>query len=299
MRKLYQKPPLTLEEQLAQLKTRGLIIHDLPAATLALPHIGYYRLSAYWYPYRQIDGHIVLDQFIVGASFEDAVTLYQFDRKLRLCIMDAIERIEVSLRTKITYQLAHQYGTYAHTDPSHFHDNFQHTAWLNKLEHETEKSKEEFIVHFQEKYIGFPRLPVWMATELLSLGSLSMLFRGLKIDDQRAIAKMYEIHHKRLADWLQVLTYIRNICAHHSRLWNKRLAIRPSTSGTEKECPPPSTPRNDKVFIILLIIRQLLRTSENDWKNAIEKFLSPIINQPHLRKAMGAPSDWTNHSLWK
>lgn len=93
------------------------------------------------------------------------------------------------------------------------------------------RSQEDFISHFKVNYDGFPRLPVWMATEVMSFGVLSKLFNALKNEDKREIAKIYHLHPKTLADWLHVLTYIRNICAHHSRLWNKKLAIRPNLHG--------------------------------------------------------------------
>jgi len=198
MLKDYTKKPLTYLQQLDLLQQRNMIIHDRSAALSTLSKISYYRLSAYWYPFRQRDSSgRVTDNFVSGSSFEEAVRRYEFDRKLRLLVLDAIERIEVSLRTKLTYHLAHQYGAYGHTDFSNFHPQFHHTHWLSELElKEASRSQEEFIRHFKNHYRGFPRLPVWIATEVMSFGLLSKLFRGLKHQDKRIIGEAYDLHPK-------------------------------------------------------------------------------------------------------
>lgn len=116
----YTKPPLTYEQQVTLLKERGLIIDDEIRAERLLSHISYYRLSAYMLPFRKLDGGNYLDQFKEGTSWDDVYNLYLFDRKLRLLVFDAIERIEVSIRTQITYQLSHKYGSHWQTDASIF-----------------------------------------------------------------------------------------------------------------------------------------------------------------------------------
>lgn len=302
MLKPYTKKPLTFEAQLTQLKNRGLMVNDTRAALGILTHISYYRLSAYWHPYRTRDAKgIITDNFVPNASFESVLARYEFDRKLRSLVLDAIERIEISLRTQITYHLAHKYGAYGHTVSTNFHPQFKHQAWLDELEKkEAVRSREEFICHFSATYQGFPRLPVWMATEVMSFGLLSKLFKGLQLDDQRAIAQIYSIHHKTLADWLHVLTYIRNICAHHARLWNRNLAIRPSLKGLDKNWLPPQIPHNNKLFIVILIISQLLKISNNDvdWRKNMEELISTAAIDPSLYKGMGFLNNWKNHILW-
>jgi abortive infection bacteriophage resistance protein len=302
MSKPYHKKPLTFEGQLTQLQDRGLTVNDPKVALSTLSHISYYRLSAYWHPHRKRDGSgVVLDDFISNASFEEVLARYEFDRKLRLLILDAIERIEVSLRTQITYHLAHQYGAYGHTFSTNFHPQFKHQEWLKELEQkEAVRSQEEFIRHFKDAYEGFPRLPVWMATEVMSFGLLSKLFKGLASNDQKAIAKIYAIHPKALADWLHVLTYVRNICAHHGRLWNRKLAIRPSLKGLGKDWMSPQPLDNDKLFIVILIMNQLLKINNNDtdWRKNFEALMLPITKNTRLCKSMGFLEDWEKHKLW-
>jgi abortive infection bacteriophage resistance protein len=106
----YAKPALTFDDQIALLQRRGMTFDDLEAARRTLSHVSYYRLSAYWHPFKQSD-----DSFRPGTRFEEALRLYEFDRRLRLCILDGIERVEVVARTAVTYALSHALGPFAHT----------------------------------------------------------------------------------------------------------------------------------------------------------------------------------------
>jgi abortive infection bacteriophage resistance protein len=123
--------------------------------------------------------------------------------------------------------LSFGWGTFAHYEKSLFRRNFDHDQWAASLEVEVSRAKERFIEHYKSKYSGFPRLPLWMASEIMSLGSLSLLYSGLLPDPQRRICSVFKIHHEVLKTWFHVITYLRNICAHHGRLWNREFAIRP------------------------------------------------------------------------
>lgn len=300
MLKPYTKPALSFADQLQLLESRGLHIPDQDLALRHLSAISYYRLSAYWHPFlqRHAAGKVT-GSFQPGTDFDHVLRLYEFDRHLRLLVMDAIERIEVHVRTLVTYHLGHQYGAFGHTDPANFHPKFNHANWLAKLETEAWQSKDAFVEHFKSKYAGFPTLPIWMSTEVMSLGSLSFCYTGLKNQDKRHIARQVGIHHKRLKEWLHTLTYIRNICAHHSRLWNRELAIKPERV-REPEWSPPITPRHDRLFYVLLILRVLLRSNDNGdhWVARCNELLETLASETRYRVAMGLPSGWQAHPLW-
>jgi len=296
----YTKPALTFEQQLEHLQARGLEVTSPVRAIATLASISYYRLSGYWYPMRQrAPGGEVLNEFEPGATFDSAVGLYEFDRQLRLLVLDAIERVEVALRTVVTYHLGHRYGALGHENATNFHPRFEHAAWLAKLHDEVERSQDAFVTHYQRTYEGFPALPIWMVTEVMSLGSLSRLVRGLKPNDKRDVTAGFNLHPKRLEDWLHVLTYVRNVCAHHSRLWNRELAIRPDVKGGA-EWLPPVTPRNDRIFYTLLMLRHLQRCSGNgdEWAKACEALLDPVTSIDRWRIAMGFPNEWLSHPVW-
>ena len=301
MVKVYTKSPLTFEQQLQQLKKRGLIIDNDEFVISKLRTISYYRLSAYWHPFRKIEENSTIsDDFEAGTDFNKVMKLYEFDRRLRLLVMDAIERIEVHARTLFTYQMGHTYGTFGHTEAANFHPGFNHAPWLEKLEEETSRSKDVFIIHYKNKYSDFPTLPIWMVTEIMSLGSLSVGYWGLKHGDKKIISNEFALPHKCLADWFHTLTYIRNVCSHHGRLWNRKLSIRPGTM-RNRNWNPPITPRKDRLFYVLLILRHLLHKADadNEWKKQCDKLLKPVTEDRKRRAAMGIPEDWTAHPVWQ
>ncbi len=291
----YVKQALTLEEQIDLLAARGLIVADRAAAAHTLARISYYRLSAYWHPFKRDN-----DSFEPGTPFATAVHLYELDRHLRLHVMDALERVEVALRTAITYTLCHAVGPYGHCDPANFRTKFRPQQWIAKIHREAQQSRDEFVQHFKDKYDGFPDLPLWMATETLPFGSLSLLYQGLRPDEQRPIAADYGVHHDVLRSWLHSLAYVRNICAHHARLWNRELAIAPELPRRDPHWCPPLTPTNRRVFAVLLVLRQMMAHHHEDdhWQRRVSALIAAADLSPASRVAMGLPEHWAEHPLW-
>lgn len=298
----FEKPAVSYEKQLKKLSSRGMEFSNITddAALQLLSSIGYYRLSAYWYPFRQRRGFQILSDFKPNTQFTKIKALYEFDRTLRLLIMDAIERIEIMVRTQINHNLTLKYGVFAHADSVNFHKNFRHTQWLSRVSKEVERSNDDFIKHFEQKYDGYPTVPLWCTTEVMSLGNLSRMYKGLLHEDKKSIANYFNIHPKRLTDWLHVITYIRNACAHHSRLWNRSLSIRPHKV-KDPLWQSQDTLQNNRIFYILLILRFLMHASgnESNWKQQIEKLMEQWSDDENVLKMMGVPSNWKNHPIWK
>lgn len=303
----YSKSAITFANQVIRLEDKGMVFDNKIAAEKKLASINYYRLSGYWYPFRIRNANDeVTNQFEAGTNFSKVIEIYEFDRRLRFLVLDAIERVEIAVRTQFTYHIGCQYGAFGHTNKANFHRKFQHGIWISHIEKEIDRSSDVFIQHFKSKYTGFPTIPVWMLTEVISLGSLSRGYKGLKNDsasgigDKKIIAQHFDVHHKKLEDWLHTLSYIRNICAHHGRLWNRNLVIRPGRT-KERNWIPPITPRQDRLFFILLILRHLLRATGNgdDWAQAINRLLEPLASETRWRAAMGLPKDWKTHPVWR
>lgn len=235
------KPWKSFEEQLALLRSRGLLVDNEPAALDYLDRIGYYRLSGYWYSFRELEitqdskgkqNFYRKDNFLDGGHFEDAVKIYVFDKKLRLLALDALERIELSVRVDIAHLLGEQ-DIHAHENAQLFHGHFskqlikkggnagrtQHQIWLERYGHMVVRARREPFVHHYNKKYG--RLPIWVAIEIWDFGLMSKLYAGMKAKDQFDIAQKYgAVDGKAFAGWLRSLNFIRNVSAHHSRLWN-------------------------------------------------------------------------------
>ncbi|MCK7471419.1 MAG: Abi family protein [Desulfomicrobium escambiense] len=159
-----------------------------------------------------------------------------FDKRLRLLALDALERIEIALRVDISHTLG-KLDTFAYLRPDFLHSDFSHTLdpksglsrhhdWLGKHAQLISRSKEEFVRHNKGKY-GLP-MAIWVACEVWDFGTLSKLFAGMRELEQDAISSRYGLHNGRIfATWLRSLNYLRNVCAHHSRLWNRNIIDQP------------------------------------------------------------------------
>ena len=218
----YNKPPYTYEQHLELLQTRGLTVGSSENAIQFLQHVNYYRFSAYCIPFQDSP-----NSFLPGIEFENIVELYRLDEALRNALMAVLSPIEIFFRTRIVYELSHSRGAFAHYEVENFRPDFKYSDWITSLEDETARSKEKFLEHYKIKYTGVPRLSLWMACEIMSMGSLSLLYSGLISPLQRSICSILEINNYIFGNWLHVVTYLRNICAHHARLWNRELQIRP------------------------------------------------------------------------
>lgn len=169
------------------------------------------------------------DQFLTGSRFEEAVQLYVFDKKLRLLALDALERIEMAVRVDVAHLIG-QYGALSYTDNRTFDANFVNKRqphfryqtslkfWTKKFEGLVKRSrKHDFVSHNLTKY---GELPIWVAIEIFDFGCLSLLYSGLKFRDREIVAQKYGLGAVEFASLIRSLSYIRNVAAHHSRLWN-------------------------------------------------------------------------------
>lgn len=276
------KSPATFEEQIQILKKRGLVIDDEDVAFRTLQRINYYRLSAYGLSLKNND------RFYTGVTFSQIHALYEFDHRFRYLIMDMTEQVEIAFRTHISYRIAHTYGSLGHLDSAHFEDEKYHEAFLLELDKEVRRSQEIFIKHHFDKYEG--NIPVWVAIEVLSFGTLSKLFSNLKNEDKNYIAKSnYRIPAIYLESWLKCLSYIRNICAHYGRLYNRPLTSRPRLDHQSKKL----SIQQNRIFAHLYVLKQLIpeRRKWSDFVTRLEALLSEYKDVIELER-IGFPEDW-------
>lgn len=294
----YDKPPLSFEEQADLLIKRGLIV-DRALLIGRLKNVNYYRLSGYLYPYRQPN-----DNYKSGTTFEKIWRHYTFDRRLRLIVMDAIERFEVSIKTQLIYALAHSTGAFGYAESTNFPklSSEDHERLIKTITDEVDRSKEKFVDHFRSKYGDtHQHLPLWMAGEIMSFGCALTIYRGMPDQIKRNIASHYGIPDAVLTSWLQTINVIRNICAHHSRLWNKEFGVRPFIPRKKKypEWHEPVVISQNRMFGILTILHYLLRITapQSKWKTRLNNLLDEYTEIS--RWSMGFPDNWKDSSLWK
>lgn len=232
----YTKNWLSFDDQVALLQKRGLIVENKDAAASYLSFANYYRFSGYCLAFQGNLNESGERVFIDGTKFEDVQKMCVFDRRLRDALSDALELVEIALRCDIAYNFSRIHGAFGHIDPQNFIPDFsaskcgypsKFSIWKNKIIEETKRSKELFVRHYRETYQEYPDLPLWIMSELCSFGSLSVMLNHMTKSDLRIISANYRLQPCVLTSWVHSFTYLRNVCAHHSRLWDKYVAIKP------------------------------------------------------------------------
>ena len=296
----HAKPWLPLPDQLQRLKTYGLVISDETTAVEFLEHINYYRFGGYGLAF-EASRHV----YLPGTTFEAIRHAYEFDRALRDLVTEALEVVELDLRTTVAYWYGKSYGAFGHCLARNCHDRTAHRQWIKKLRDETRRSREAFITHHRVRYAQFPDLPIWVATEIMSFGSLSRMYANLIKADQKPIAARYRLQPLTLGSWIHHLVYVRNLCAHHARLWDRVWDIKPEFPAG-KAWQAPSVPSNARLFASLLIQNTLLRHCPAEqaffaeWRRRVEDLLSNSApSAPMAHERMDLPPDWHQHPLWK
>ena len=296
---IYSKPPLSITDQISKLKQRGLKFHDEQRAAHYLSNISYYRLRAYTYPFQ--DNTNPTHPFITDISFEDIIELYVFDRRLRLLVFNAIEKIEIALRTKIIYQFSLKQGSHWHENANMYRNLNYFKSNIDDLYKEVDRSTETFIEHYKNTYSTPYYPPAWMSLEVISMGLLSKLFSNLiKCDEKKEVAKAFGLSHPMILEsWMHAFAGLRNICAHHSRLWNRRFTIVPKIP--YNTIYPFIRNRNineNKLYAQLCCINYLIQiiSPNSSFVANLKKLLGTCTLVDC--KEMGFPTDWRNEPIW-
>lgn len=303
----YNHTPTTVTDQIALLHSRGMCGDD-DLMRRWLRTVGYYRLSAYWLPLELPPNasQTRSKQFPPNTAFSDIIDIYVFDRKLRLLVMEAVDRFEIAVRARWTNLLSLAHGSHAHTDARNFHDGFEHARMFAKIAKTAEESSEVFVEHYRRKYTD-PFIPsLWHVTELMTLGELSHWVKATsdhRMKDE--LARDLGLPNKEVLEGtLQLLSYVRNICAHHGRLWNRK---------TVKRAPNIRQMRNDmdidrsgkqhqprnSIYNVLVILARTLRHQSPDTTFPQRVRLLVESRTTAQQNAMGFPSDWRSRPIWQ
>jgi abortive infection bacteriophage resistance protein len=298
----YTKPAISIENQILQLRERGLGISDDEYATKCLSSISYYRLRAYTYPFQ--DNTTPEHPFIAKISLPEIIEIYDFDSKLRQLTFKSLEKIEIALRTQIIYQFSLVHGSHWQLIPSLFQDTARFASHLEMLNKELKRSDETFIKHYYSKYTQPTQPPSWMSLEIASFGLLSKLFRNLKKGDAKneviqyfGLKKFYE-----LENWMLCFTNLRNICAHHGRLYNRRFTAKPKLPYNTVN-PLFSKIQTREVFankfyaVMCCLIYTCLQIDSESF--IADDFKELLQNAPlTITEDMGIPDEWETHDIW-
>lgn len=311
----YMKPALSHQNLLQRLSDRGLNIGSEERALRYLRHIGYYRLSPYAIPFQKRNTE---HEFKADVSFDNLLDLYIFDRSLRLLVLDALERIEVSVRSAMSDYMSETYSDpHWYTSLKHFKNTAVHNSLIkimrnaceSQLKRKAESSKMELnypsaLEHYLTTYKTPELPPSWLMIETLTIGQLEMTYRNLKLrKDKTAIAKTLGLTAPVLESWLKSYVRVRNICAHHGRLWNAGLGAYPliPTSFTIYwlQNQPIHESSRLRLYPVLVSLQSVLSviSPRSSWADRLYELVNerPTMNL----RGMGFPEGWYEDSFWE
>lgn len=264
-----------------------------------LSHTNYYRLAAYSIPYQNgIGDH----NFREGTCLDRIVQDYEFDRALRLLALDAIERIEVSVRSNWAYYMGHKFGSHGYSiyDKSVYKNQSGLQQSLRILEQEVERSSETFISHYKNTYEEeLP--PTWVVCEVMSLGQLSKMYSNLRAYSvRRDISGVYGMDEGFFEGFLAHLSYVRNVCAHHSRLWNRSLVkkmplLKGKPAGLRASINPLTLHKIYNTLVVLMHCQSVINNQNEQWKYNL---IALIDDFDIDTSAMGFPTEWKELPIW-
>jgi len=295
----YTKKCTLPKDLILLLKNRGLSFSDEQKAVNYLTNIGYFRLSAYCYPLlnEPKTDHL----YKSGATFDLVMNMYRFDRKLRLLLFNEIEKIEVAIRSAMSNWISDGLNdVFWMTDAQNFNNPDIFAKRLSIIQSELDKTGEEFIVHFKNKYAN-PYPPAWMIAEIAPFGVLCSTFNNLKYKSiQKKVANYFRLPVSVFSSWMVSLVSLRNLCGHHNRTWNRENPLIPAPLKSPAfpwiNC---STTDMKRIYYRICIIKYLLFTvsPNNAFTQKLKALLAayPTVDS----KAMGFPQNWHKEPLWK
>ena len=296
----------TLDEQLAILRAKGLIINNEEYAKDVLLMENYFFLNGYRYIFFKSSKE---KKFIKGTTFEELYQMFLFDRSLRNILFKNLLIVENNIKSIISYQLSKKYG-YKEKDylnPSNFTtDNKEQRRVndvLNKMRRQirVNGSKHTATLHYINNY-GY--VPLWILVKVLSFGLINELYGILKPEDQLALSEYYNIDVENLEVYLALLSNYRNLCAHEDIVYDHRSqreindTVYHERLNLKKEDGIFVQGKND-IFALIIILKQVLKPDKfNEMLNEINaEFIKfdekvNIIPLDKLYNKMGFPKNY-------
>lgn len=279
----YKKDFLDISKQVELLRSRGLVIENENDLKFYLKYINYYHLSAYFKTFQDKN-----DRFRDGASFGDILNVYKFDKKLRLLLLDVLEKIEMSFKSVLSHNFSEEKKDIYWYLPEK--NNYRDV--LEKVERIIEKtkdSKEVYIQHFFKKYNEEMNLPAWIFFEGLTFGDCSLIARNLSDADKEIVASFYRLPKRTSIQMLHHLSLLRNLCAHHAWVWNRCFTFK--TSIYKKYKNVFLDVRDDLLFVLIISAQIFIKkvSPTSDWLDKLED----LINEHGIEAdRMGFPVGW-------
>ena len=278
------QPSMTIEEQIENLKSKGLMIADEQKAAQVLNEISYFRLiKAYSLNLKEYNG-----LYYEGTGFETLVNLYHFNSGFRHLLFPKIETIEIMVRCRISNYFANKYGVLGYLKKEHFENTDYYNAFIQDVKREIGRNtKTPFVKNFNQNYVGGD-LPIYALVEILSFGTLSKLFKNMLNTDKKAVAQTFGVRYTYFESWLESLSFVRNICAHYGRLYNAKLTKKPKLYNEYSSAGIG----NNQIYGILLCMKHIFK-SDPGWQSFVNQLEALFEEYKDVNiSTMGFPKNW-------
>ncbi|MDD3142345.1 MAG: Abi family protein [Lachnospiraceae bacterium] len=277
------KTPKTYEEQVQCIADKGFLIEDKDNCIAFLKKANYYRLSAYFLPFKKKDG-----SYFSNISFHRIQRIYDFDSHIRALLFETIEEIECYLRTQLSYYSAHTYGPMGYLEADNFSQKHNKEKYDKKIQTSIEENARTLVVkHHKEQYDGY--FPIWVIIEFFSMGMLSYFYNDMKTADQKKLAKeMYGTSPTCLMSWLRCVTDLRNRCAHYARLYYWMFPAMP-------KIPKDFVFIADRKLFTQIAMLKLLYVDNEKWNSNVVTGIEALIEEFEediFLKHIGFPTNW-------
>lgn len=286
----YNKPALSLDDLLQLVTSKNIVINDPQNAIQCLKTVSYHRLLPYLECLFRNPSHFE------SCSFDAAWELYCFDRELRLLMNDAIERIEVAFRTSLSETMSYKYSPYWFFNKELFNDSQKYNGFMEQINSACKDKHNFYIQEYYSKYEYPIYPPSWIIFECLSFGACISVFSNIKqLKDRKMICEIFNEHPTTMQSWLYAMRYVRNICAHHSRVWNRWFVVSPALAFILGKTFDKQNTCYAQIFILARLLKHI--SPENSWKQKLNQLLIKHTKLPIHE--MGFATNWENDKFWE
>jgi abortive infection bacteriophage resistance protein len=281
------QPSMNIDEQIENLKSKGLIFEDEEKAKSFLNDVSYFRMiKAYSLGLKAKN-----ENYNQGVRFEDIKGRYLFNANLRQLVLTQIEKVEVNLRCRLSNYFSEKYGVLGYEDVYNFSNPTFHDELLDDIAKETlRNAKSPFVMNFRMNYVD-GKIPLYALVELFSFGTLSKFYKNMKNEDKKAVASMYDVGYTYFGSWIESIAYVRNACAHYGRIYNVKFAKTPKMYKRYSE----NGINNLRIFATLLTLKHLL-PNDNQWLDFVNTVELLIEKYSDVKLSLiDFPDNWKDY----
>lgn len=275
----YAKAHATAAQRVAHLRARGLVVTRPNVAARKIEAIGYERLRIYFLSRRQTN--IAGKPFVPGTRYHDIIRLYECDARLRAACFQAVGQFELLLRNSMSETLSAAHGSHPYYITAAFKDASANLAALQSFARVYDNSKDRRAKHYRDIY-GTPVMPpIWTMKEFLTFGATSRILQCLAGPLKTQIAGQFGVGSDLVfTNWVEALVDLRNICAHHDRLFNRSFQKQPSR--LRSAGVPSAQPKTLKAILECLDHLMTQRGSPSEITDRVHRV---ILRYPEMNPA--------------